>query len=101
MANSAPGQATAIRIQLPVGRPDFEGTNVTSRHLLTPNFACKLKCADMSGIDPHQCPPARALLGKGDAAEGRPTLRMAIGSPQTERRHVAAAWAELQHAVDA
>ena len=34
------------------------------------------------------------------AAEGRPTLRMAIGSPQTERRHVAAAWAELQHAVD-
>jgi aromatic-L-amino-acid decarboxylase len=35
------------------------------------------------------------------AVEGRPALRMAIGSPQTERRHVAAAWAELQHAVDA
>jgi aromatic-L-amino-acid decarboxylase len=35
------------------------------------------------------------------AVEGRPTLRMAIGSPQTERRHVAAAWAELQHTADA
>jgi aromatic-L-amino-acid/L-tryptophan decarboxylase len=35
------------------------------------------------------------------AVAGRPTLRMAIGSPQSERRHVAAAWAELQHAVDA
>jgi len=33
--------------------------------------------------------------------EGRPTLRMAIGSPQTEHRHVAAAWAELQQAADA
>ena len=27
-------------------------------------------------------------------------LRLAIGSPQTERRHVDAAWAELQHAAD-
>lgn len=35
------------------------------------------------------------------AAEGRSTLRMAIGSPQTEHRHVAAAWAELQQAADA
>jgi aromatic-L-amino-acid decarboxylase len=35
------------------------------------------------------------------AVEGRPTLRMAIGSPQTEYRHVAAAWAELQHTADA
>jgi aromatic-L-amino-acid decarboxylase len=35
------------------------------------------------------------------AVEGRPTLRMAIGSPQTEYRHVAAAWAELQQAADA
>jgi hypothetical protein len=26
---------------------------------------------------------------------------MAIGSPQTERRHVAAAWAELQRTADA
>jgi aromatic-L-amino-acid decarboxylase len=35
------------------------------------------------------------------AARGRLILRMAIGSPQTERRHVAAAWAELQQAADA
>jgi aromatic-L-amino-acid decarboxylase len=35
------------------------------------------------------------------AAGDRLTLRMAIGSPQTERRHVAAAWAELQQAADA
>jgi aromatic-L-amino-acid decarboxylase len=35
------------------------------------------------------------------AVAGRLTLRMAIGSPQTEQRHVAAAWAELQQAADA
>ena len=32
---------------------------------------------------------------------GAVTLRLAIGSPQTERRHVDAAWAELQQAADA
>jgi aromatic-L-amino-acid decarboxylase len=55
--------------------------------------------------------PTRELMERVNAAgrmylthtavAGRLTLRMAIGSPQTEQRHVAAAWAELQQAADA
>jgi aromatic-L-amino-acid/L-tryptophan decarboxylase len=51
----------------------------------------------------------RALMERVNAAgrmylthtvvNGRLTLRLAIGSPQTEQRHVEAAWADLQEAV--
>ena len=33
--------------------------------------------------------------------DGRATLRLAVGSPQTQPRHVAAAWRLLQQEADA
>ena len=44
-------------------------------------------------------PPAACI--SPTLRRGSVDTRMAIGSPQTERRHVAAAWAELQQAADA